>query len=70
MKPIPDSITLVMRSYNEAWAIEDTLKAVFSQDYAGEIELIVIDSGSTDGSHEIIQSYQPKEFIILEPGSY
>ena len=41
MNPLPDSITLVMRSYNEAWAIEDTLKAVFSQDYTGSIELIV-----------------------------
>lgn len=70
MNTIPNSITLVMRSYNEAWAIEDTLKGVFSQDYQGSIELIVIDSGSTDGSHEIIQRYNPKEFIILEPGTY
>jgi rhamnosyltransferase len=70
MNPLPEHISLVMRSYNEAWAIEDTLKAVFDQDYGGSIELIVIDSGSTDGSHEIIQCYQPKEFIILEPGTY
>jgi rhamnosyltransferase len=70
MNPIPDSISLVMRSYNEAWAIEDTLKAVFSQDYAGSIELIVMDSGSTDGSHEIIERYKPKEFIIAKPGTY
>jgi rhamnosyltransferase len=59
-----------MRSYNEAWAIEDTLNGIFEQDYPGEIELIVIDSGSTDGSHEIIQRFKPKEFIVLEPGTY
>jgi rhamnosyltransferase len=59
-----------MRSYNEAWAIEDTLTQVFAQDYNGEIELIVIDSGSTDGSHEIIRRFNPKHFIILEPGTY
>jgi rhamnosyltransferase len=70
MNPIPKSITLVMRSYNEAWAIENTLKGIFSQDYAGCIELVVIDSGSTDGSHTIIQRYNPKEFIVLEPGTY
>ncbi|CAA6678247.1 MULTISPECIES: glycosyltransferase family 2 protein [unclassified Lentimonas] len=70
MNPIPDSISLVMRSYNEAWAIDDTLKAVFSQDYTGSIELIVMDSGSTDGSHEIIKRYNPKEFIIAKPGTY
>ncbi|MDQ8193813.1 glycosyltransferase [Coraliomargarita sp. SDUM461004] len=70
MNQIPDSISLVMRSYNEAWAIADTLKAIFAQDYAGSIELIVLDSGSTDGSHEIIRQYQPQEFIIAEPGTY
>lgn len=70
MSALPDSITLVMRSYNEAWALGDTLKGVYSQDYSGTIELIVIDSGSTDGSHDIIRSYEPKEFIVLEPGTY
>ena len=59
-----------MRSYNEAWAIHETLKELFNQDYSGNIELIVIDSGSTDGSHDIIQKFAPKEFIILEPGTY
>lgn len=66
----PDQISVVMRSYNEAWAIEDTLKGIFDQDYAGRIELIVIDSGSTDGSHDIIRRYDPQELIILEPGTY
>ena len=70
MPTLPSKISLVMRSYNEAWAIDDTLKQVFAQDYEGEIELIVIDSGSTDGSHAIIESYKPKHFIILEPGTY
>ena len=31
---------------------------------------LVIDSASTDGSHEIIRRFNPKEFIILEPGTY
>lgn len=70
MTTLPDQISVVMRSYNEAWAIEDTLRGIFDQDYAGRIELIVIDSGSTDGSHEIIRRYPTKEFIVLEPGSY
>lgn len=70
MSTLPDKVSLVMRSYNEAWAIADTLKGVFDQDYEGEIELIVIDSGSTDGSHEIIERYNSKDFIILEPGTY
>jgi rhamnosyltransferase len=51
MNTLPEKISLVMRSYNEAWAIEDTLNSVSDQAYPGEIELIVIDSASTDGSH-------------------
>ncbi|WP_269539089.1 glycosyltransferase family 2 protein [Cerasicoccus fimbriatus] len=70
MNNLPESISLVMRSYNEAWAIGDTLKSVFDQDYPGKIELIVIDSASTDGSHEIIRQFDPFAFEILEPGTY
>ena len=70
MNDLPSEISLVMRSYNEAWAIDDTLRAIFEQDYEGSIELIVIDSASTDGSHEIIRRYEPGEFLVLEPGSY
>jgi rhamnosyltransferase len=70
MNPLPPSVSVVMRSYNEAWAIGDTLNALFNQDYHGEIDLIVIDSASTDGSHEIIRRFNPREFIILEPGTY
>lgn len=70
MNELPKSISLVMRSYNEAWAIKDTLNAIFDQDYDGTIELIVIDSGSTDGSNEIIKRFNPAHFIVLEPGTY
>jgi rhamnosyltransferase len=70
MNAEPPLISVVIRSYNEAWAIGDTLKSLYSQDYPGQIDLIVIDSASTDGSHEIIRRFHPREFIILEPGTY
>lgn len=59
-----------MRSYNEAWAIRDTLVALASQDYAGEVELLVIDSGSDDGSQEIIESFSPATFHQIPKGTY
>ncbi|MCD8481211.1 MAG: glycosyltransferase [Verrucomicrobia bacterium] len=67
---LPNKISIVMRSYNEAWALRDTLDGVFHQDYSGDIELIVIDSGSTDGSHELIQAVNPAHFIVIEPDTY
>ena len=40
-----------MRSFNEAWALKETLPALKVQDLANW-ELIIVDSGSTDGSQE------------------
>jgi rhamnosyltransferase len=58
-----------MRSYNEAWALKDTLPALQSQDY-GNWELIVFDSGSSDGSVDLIQAAKPRHFIQLLPHDY
>lgn len=65
----PPLISIVMRSYNEAWALKETLPALAAQDYPN-IELIVIDSGSTDGSQELIRAANPAHFIQITPQEY
>ena len=62
-------VSIILRSFNEAWALRDTLSALKEQDYPNW-ELIVIDSGSTDGSQELIQSAQPAQFIQIQPHEY
>jgi rhamnosyltransferase len=62
-------VTIIMRSYNEAWAIKDTLPALRVQDYTNW-ELIVIDSGSTDGSQDFIRAAKPAHFIQITPKEY
>ena len=47
---------MVTPSYNQARFIERTLRSVIHQAYPN-LEFIVIDGGSTDGSAEIIQRY-------------
>ena len=47
-------VSIIVRSFNEAWALRATLPAVSAQEYKNR-ELIVIDSGSTDGSAELIR---------------
>src|SRR5437868_1766514 len=54
-------VTVIMRSYNEGWALRETLPALRAQDYANW-ELIVFDSGSSDGSVELLQAMQPRHF--------
>jgi biofilm PGA synthesis N-glycosyltransferase PgaC len=51
----PDLCVLVA-CYNEAENIGDTLLSLSLQDYAGKVEVVVIDDGSTDGSLAIAQA--------------
>lgn len=62
-------VSIIMRSYNEAWALRETLPAIQAQNYR-HWELIVIDSGSTDGSIELIRSAKPRHLIQIAPHEY
>jgi rhamnosyltransferase len=67
MNPLLTSI--VMRSFNEGWALRETLPALRAQTHQNR-ELIVIDSGSTDGSCELIRQAKPAHFIQIRPEDY
>ena len=62
-------VSLIMRSFNEAWALRDTLPALQAQNYRNW-DLIVFDSGSSDGSVELIRAAKPKHFVQLLPHDY
>jgi rhamnosyltransferase len=62
-------VSIILRSFNEAWALRDTLPALRAQDHL-HWELIVIDSGSTDGSVELIRRAQPRHFVQIAPQEY
>jgi rhamnosyltransferase len=62
-------LSIIVRSFDEGWALSQTLPALEAQDWRNW-ELIVIDSGSTDGSVELIRQANPRHFVQIRPQEY
>ncbi len=56
-------ISVIIPTYNRGWIIKEAIVSVLAQDYLN-FELIVVDDGSTDITHDILNSYQ-KNILVL-----
>lgn len=56
------SVSFIIAALNEKFHINGVLDSIKMQDYSGQIELILADGGSTDGTVEIAKKYGCKIF--------
>ncbi len=59
-------VSIIIVNYNYGHFLIEAIDSALNQTYSN-IEVIVVDDGSTDNSHEIIKSYGDKIIPILKP---
>lgn len=60
---MPEPVSVIITCFNLQHYIAEAVRSVQEQDYAGEVQIIVVDDNSTDGSKEILNSIDGIEVV-------
>lgn len=65
MRPI---VTALIDTYNHERFIEEAVVSVLEQGFArSDVEILVVDDGSTDRTAEIVRKFEPRVRLLLKP---
>jgi glycosyltransferase involved in cell wall biosynthesis len=60
---MPLKLSVIVPAYNEATTIEALLRQVLEMDI--EMEVVVVDDGSTDGTPEVLKSFESEPRVVV-----
>ena len=60
----PPKVSVIIPTYNRAWAIRRSVESVLGQTFQ-DFELLIVDDGSTDQTPEILQTFQHHPHIQI-----
>lgn len=64
------AVSVVVPAYNEERVVVATVNSLLAQDYAGELEIVVVDDGSPDATHAVTRSafeHVPNVTVLTKP---
>lgn len=61
-------VSVIIPTYNRAWIVSEAIDSVLYQDYPN-VELIVVDDGSTDDTQAILNKYNERIKVIYQNNS-
>ena len=63
-------VSVAIRTRNEAENLARVIELIRAQDFSGDIEILVIDSGSTDNTLEVAKAKGARTFVYVKSFSY
>ena len=51
--PYAPSVSVIVPAYNEEKVVAQTIMSLLTQDYAGDLEIVVVDDGSPDSTYQV-----------------
>lgn len=65
MKPV---VTALIDTYNHERFIEDAIRSALDQDFThSQMEILVVDDGSTDSTPELVRKFEPQVKLLRKP---
>ncbi len=61
------TVSVIIPTFNRAWCVANAIESVLNQDYPGNVELIVVDDGSTDQTQPLLASFGDGISVFQQP---